>query len=196
MPNRKKSHKIIVIGGSSGGLEAIMSILSKLDKDFSIPMVFVLHQQRSSEHLLAKVLSSHTALKVKEPDDKEPIRPGHLYVAPPDYHLLIEPDFTLSYAFSEPVNYSRPSIDVFFESAAASQKNNVIGILLTGANHDGAKGLLAIQTHGGMAIVQDPATAAFNEMPMAAINLGCNKFVKNLEEISSICNTLNREPKN
>ena len=187
-----QTYNLIVVGGSSGGLEAFMDILSGLDNDFRLPIVFALHQQRKTESLLPKVLKNCTKLIVKEPDDKEPVQDGYLYIAPPDYHLLVEPDGTMSYSYSEPVNFSRPSIDTLFFTAAESFGAQVAGLLLTGANNDGAKGLLAIMAKGGLAIVQSPKTATFPEMPEAAIKLGCDKNVTDLKDIAIRLNHLNR----
>jgi two-component system chemotaxis response regulator CheB len=184
---------VIVVGGSNGGLDAFISILEGLDKSFQLPLVLVLHQQRNAPSLLVKILSAHTTLNVKEPVDKEKIDNGHVYVAPPDYHLLLEPGKTFSYSYSELINFSRPSIDILFETAAACCGSEVVGVLLTGANSDGAAGLRTIITKGGMAIVQDPTTAKSPEMPRAAINFGCTDHIADLQNITLLLNNLNHD---
>jgi len=181
---------LLVVGASNGGMEAFIKILGGLNPDFQLPIVFVLHQQRSNKSILPNILSGHSNLIVKEPVDKEKITNCHVYVAPPDYHLLIESDKTLAYSFSEPLNYSRPSIDILFETAAESYTNRVAGLLLTGANNDGAVGLASISKIGGMTIVQDPTTARSREMPQAAIDLGCNENVLALDDIADFLNNI------
>ncbi|MDI6777288.1 MAG: chemotaxis protein CheB [Syntrophales bacterium] len=159
---------LVVIGASRGGMRVLEKLLSALPKEFSLPVVVVQHRGGDTEDVLVRLLQEHCALTVKEPEDKEVILLGHVYLAPADYHLLVEGDhFAMSNA--EPVWYSRPSIDVLFESAADSYGERVIGVILTGNNQDGAKGLAAIKNQGGTAIVQDPATAEARVMPEAAI---------------------------
>ncbi len=193
MKNTKTIYNLIVVGGSNGGMDAFMKILSGLSPDFHIPIAFVLHQQRGIQTLLPDILSRHTNLIVNEPLDKEQICDGHVYIAPSDYHLLIEPDGTFSYSYSEPINFSRPSIDILFETAAESFGNQVVGILLTGANNDGAKGLFKIQNKGGFCIVQSPKTARSQEMPQSAIGMGCDKHIIDLDQIAIYLNTLNMD---
>lgn len=158
----------MVIGTSWGGLAALRGLISALPRDFALPVALVQHRHRQSDHLLATLLQDHSLLPVCEVEDKAPIRPGSLYVAPADYHLLIESDhFALS--TEEPVRYSRPSIDVTFTSAADSYGAGTVGVVLTGANADGARGLQRIVSRGGLAIVQSPETAESPAMPTAAI---------------------------
>lgn len=159
---------IVVIGASLGGLSAIQKILTSLPRYFPLPIALVQHREKSSTELMVEILQSHTAIELKEPVDKEPILPGKGYIAPPDYHLLIDrPRFALS--LDPPVHCSRPSIDVLFESAADAYSGGVLGILLTGASEDGAEGLAAIKRKGGYTIVQDPATSESAIMPNAAL---------------------------
>jgi two-component system chemotaxis response regulator CheB len=159
--------ELVVVGASWGGLEAVAALLDGLEGSLAVPMVLVQHRGVQASEL-ARLLGRHTAGTVREADDKEEILPGRLYVAPPDYHLLVEPGrFALS--TEAPVRFSRPSIDVLFESAADSYGAGVIGVLLTGANDDGARGLEHIRARGGLVLVQDPATAARGDMPRAAI---------------------------
>lgn len=160
--------EIIVIGTSRGGLKALQELLPHLGNTFQIPIVIVQHRGKESDTGLCEFLSKYSALPVSEPDDKEPIMPGHIYLAPRDYHLLIENrGFALSTA--PPLVFARPSIDLLFECAADEYGAGAIGVILTGRNRDGALGLAAITRRGGQAIVQDPASAEFREMPDAAI---------------------------
>ncbi|MDF1504688.1 chemotaxis protein CheB, partial [Roseisolibacter sp. H3M3-2] len=159
---------LVVVGASWGGLHAVSTILAGLPRDFSAPVAVVQHRAKESEGLLVGLLQAVTTLRVCDVEDKEPIREGHVYVAPPDYHLLVEDDhFSLS--VDAAVRYSRPSIDVALASAADSLGPAAVGVLLTGANDDGARGLRHVVTRGGRALVQDPATAEVRTMPEAGI---------------------------
>jgi two-component system, chemotaxis family, protein-glutamate methylesterase/glutaminase len=159
---------IIVIGASLGGLHALQTILTSLPAEFSLPIAIVQHREPGTYEVLQEVLQRHSLLPVCDAEDQEAIKPGHVYLAPADYHLLLEPGyFTLSTV--EPVNYARPAIDVLFESAADSYGDQTVGIILTGLNYDGAQGLAAIKRRGGIAIVQDPTTAEAPDMPKAAL---------------------------
>jgi two-component system chemotaxis response regulator CheB len=159
---------IVVVGTSWGGLNALRELVGSLPADFRIPTVLVQHRHRESDHLLSMFLQERTRLPVAEVEDKMPIEPGTLFVAPADYHLLIDRgNFTLS--TEAPVRYSRPSIDVTFYSAADAYDASTIGVVLTGANADGSRGLRRIFDRGGLAIVQDPKTAESPTMPSAAI---------------------------
>jgi len=162
------SFEIIVVGASIGGLKALQTLLSGLPDSFPVPIVIVQHRAKDSETGLCEFLALHSRLPISEPEDKEPILPGHAYLAPRDYHLLVEKDsFALS---TDPaVGFARPSIDVLFESAADQYGEKTIGVILTGANRDGARGLAAIKSRGGLALVEDPALATCPEMPEAAI---------------------------
>ena len=159
--------KIVVIGTSAGGYEAICTLIGKLPADFSVPIAIVQHRAKESVHL-APLLQDCTALRVVEVEDKQPIEPGTIYIAPPDYHLLVDED---SFALSTEglVGYSRPSIDVLFESASDAYGDTVVGVVLTGANADGSKGLRRIYDRGGRALVQQPDTAEVDVMPRAAL---------------------------
>ena len=160
--------KIIVIGTSRGGLKALQELLPELDSTFQIPIVIVQHRGKESEAGLCEFLSSYSALPVSEPDDKELIMPGHIYLAPRDYHLLIE-DGSFALSIDAPIVFARPSIDLLFECAADEYGPEATGVILTGRNRDGARGLAAISQRGGFTIVQDPDSAEFREMPDAAI---------------------------
>lgn len=167
--------ELVVIGTSLGGLHALEVLLAGLPKSFPLPVAIVQHRYKAADSTLATLLQRYSAMQVKEPEDKEAIVPGQIYLAPADYHLLVEaglsqgivPYFALS--TEAPVAYARPSIDVLFESAADAYTQKVIGVILTGANDDGAQGLAKIKTRGGMTIVQEPATAEVPVMPEAAI---------------------------
>lgn len=159
----------VVIGASAGAVEALLRILPALPKDYPLPVLIVVHLPPVPYTNLADLFSVHCQVAVKEAEDKEEIRPGTVYIAPPDYHLLVEPDLRLSLSSEEPVLYSRPSIDVLFESAADAYGDSLTGVILTGANADGAKGLSAIAAAGGTTFVQTPATALAAAMPEAAL---------------------------
>lgn len=160
--------EIVVVGTSVGGLKALQTLLSGLPDDFPVPVVIVQHRGKDSDTALCDFLGRHSRLPISEPEDKENIVPGRAYLAPRDYHLLVENgSFALS---TDPaVGFARPSIDVLFESAADQYRDRTIGVVLTGANRDGARGLAAIKLRGGLALVEDPALAACPEMPEAAI---------------------------
>jgi two-component system, chemotaxis family, protein-glutamate methylesterase/glutaminase len=174
-------YRVVVIGASAGGLHALRTVLGALPADFSIPVVVVQHRSRDSE-LLCELLQESTALRVVEVTDKEELRPGYVFVGPPDYHLLVEDGF-FSLSVEAPVRYSRPSIDVTFESAADSYGMDVIGVVLTGANPDGSLGLSRIVAESGYAVVQDPATAEVAVMPRAAAQAVPEAQVLPLEQI-------------
>jgi two-component system chemotaxis response regulator CheB len=175
----------IVIGTSAGGLDALSVILPPLPEGYPLPVIVVIHLTPNKNSLVAELFQSKCAAAVKEAEDKEPIRAGTIYFAPPDYHLLVESDKHLSLSSEEPVHYSRPSIDVLFESAADAYGAGLIGIVLTGANDDGASGLRQIQEQGGTAIVQLPVDAQSPQMPWAALNACPQARTMSLEEIAA-----------
>lgn len=184
----KNKYRLIVIGASSGGMEAIRIILSALPKDFRAPIIIAQHVGPHSDSYMVKFFDGICKMVVKEADEKEKAEPGNVYVAPPNYHLLVEKDGTLSLTVDKKVNYARPSIDVLFESAADAFRDNLIGVVLTGANRDGSLGLKKIKELGGIAIVQEPKTALADSMPRAAISI-----VKNVDYIlplENICRKL------
>jgi two-component system chemotaxis response regulator CheB len=174
--------KIVVVGTSWGGLSALSRIASHLPADFCLPIAIVQHRGRGADGALARILQGRCARPVHEVEDKDPILPGHVYVAPPDYHLLVD-DGYFALSTDAPVAYSRPSIDVLFESSMHVYGAAVIGVLLTGANQDGARGLLRIRSAGGYAVVQDPADAEVGIMPGSAIALGAADLVAPLDAI-------------
>lgn len=164
------TYGIVVVGASLGGLRAVSELLDVLPDEVDLPVVVAQHRAADSErHSLEALLRGHTRRQVIEAGDKDAIQAQHVYVAPPDYHLLVEEEGSFALSTDERVQYARPSVDVLFESAADAYGERTIGIVLTGANADGAAGLLAIRDVGGVAIVQDPETAEARQMPDAAI---------------------------
>jgi two-component system, chemotaxis family, protein-glutamate methylesterase/glutaminase len=180
----------IVIGGSAGALEALGVLLPALPADASVAVAIVVHLPPSRPSHLAEVLGTKTRLPVKEVEDKEPVASGMVYVAPPGYHLLIEKGRTFALSTDELVHHSRPAIDVLFESASEAYGDRLAGIILTGANSDGARGLAAIKRRGGLAIVQSPEGALASAMPEAAIALAHADRVLPLEGIAALLATL------
>lgn len=162
------AYSIVGIGSSWGGLLAMSKLLGALPGDFSVPIVVVQHRGNDSDQLLAELLQDATDLTVSEVEDKEPLTPGTVHVAPANYHVLID-DGVLSLSLEEPVRFSRPSIDVMLSSAADAYGSAAIGVVLTGANEDGARGLSDIVKRGGRALVQDPKSAESATMPRAAV---------------------------
>ena len=161
-------YSVIAIGTSWGGLAALTKLLGDLPADLRIPVVLVQHRSPESERLLVQLLQDATDLKVCEIEDKDPLTPGTVHVAPANYHVLIEDGYA-SLTIEEPVRFSRPSIDVMFTSVADTYQSGAIGVVLTGANEDGARGLAHIVKRGGRALVQDPKSAEIPIMPQAAI---------------------------
>jgi two-component system chemotaxis response regulator CheB len=162
-------YELVVIGCSMGGMHALQKIFETLPEDFPLPIAVVQHRYRTSNESLPSFLRQHSRLNVVDSVDKEWIRPGTVYLAPANYHLLVERG-ELSLSVDEVVAYSRPSIDVLFESAADAYASGVIGVILTGANSDGARGCATIKKRGGFVIAQDPKTAESPSMPQAAID--------------------------
>ena len=177
-------YEIVVIGTSWGGLNALSAVVADLPATFALPLVVVQHRSPDAPGFLAELLQTRTRLCVVEVDDKRPIVPGHVFVAPPNYHLLIERGF-FSLTTDAPVRYSRPSIDVTFVSAADEYGRRAVGVVLTGANEDGALGLRRIADRGGYAIVQDPESAEGPVMPRAALRLVPKAQVVPLERIAN-----------
>ena len=161
--------ELIVIGTSLGGLNALTVILGKLPKSFRVPVVVVQHRGSGLDGTLAALLSRASALSVVEAEDKMALDAGYTYLAPPDYHLLIEERGLMALSTDPPVRSARPSIDVLFESAAHVYRSTVAGVVLTGASADGADGLRAIKSCGGLAVIEDPQTAECAIMPSAAL---------------------------
>lgn len=160
----------VAIGASAGAVEALSAILPRLPADYPLPVLVVVHVPADRRSVLATLFQSKCRIAVREAEDKEPVAPGTVYFAPPDYHLQVEADRTLSLSADDPVLYSRPSIDVLFESAADAYGAALAGVVLTGANQDGARGLAAVAEAGGIALVEEPATASASIMPAAALD--------------------------
>ena len=178
-----KVYSAIAIGGSAGSMEALISIFSALPKDFKLPIITVCHVHPRDEGGLVEVFSRHVDFRVREVEDKEKVCSGIIYFAPANYHLLLESERTFALSVDEKVNYSRPSIDVFFDSAAMALGDGLIGILLTGANNDGATGIKSIKKYGGLTIAQNPEEAVHPTMPQAAIATGSVDRILSIAEI-------------
>ena len=166
---RPKGYDAIVVGGSSGGIDALVRILPALPGTLKTPVLVVMHLPRDRRSLLPEIFRHRCALQLQEAHDKDDIAPGTVYFAPPDYHLLVDAGPQLALSLDAPLHYSRPAIDVLFESAADQYGERLVGILLSGANEDGARGLEAIGAAGGLTVVQDPASASIPTMPQAAL---------------------------
>lgn len=177
-------YDLVVMGTSTGGLHALTRLLSGLPASFPLPIAIVQHRSRDSDERLSLLLSGASLIPVYEAEDKEPLRSPGVYLGPPDYHLLVEPD-SVALSTEEPVAYSRPSIDVLFESAAYSHGGGVIGVLLTGANQDGTRGLQRIKERGGYVIVQNPDSAESAFMPKHAVKNLLPDRVLNLDQIAA-----------
>lgn len=178
----------IVIGASVGALDALSRILPTFPENYPYAVLVVVHIPSDKNSLMASLFSSRCRMKVKEAEDKELIQASTIYFAPPDYHLLVETDFHLSLSNEEPVLYSRPSIDVLFESAADAYGDSLVGVILTGANQDGANGLKAVCAAGGKAFVQSPETAEGVAMPEAALRACPTALAMPLDQIASALN--------
>ncbi|HEV9038719.1 MAG TPA: chemotaxis protein CheB [Puia sp.] len=161
--------RLLVIGGSAGSLQVVISILKGMGKDYPWPVLIVLHRTNSFESSLEELLSSRSHLSIKEVEEKEPLVPGRVYVCPADYHVLLEQDHTTSLDYSERVNFSRPSIDVTFRSAADVYGQALIALLLSGGNADGSDGMAYVREKGGMILLQDPQTAEVPYMPQQVL---------------------------
>lgn len=161
--------RLLVIGGSAGSLQVVLSILKGMGKDYPLPVLIVLHRNNIFGSSLEELLSSRTLLSIKEVEEKELLVPGKVYVCPADYHVLLEQDHTTSLDYSERVNYSRPSIDVTFRSAADVYGPGLIALLLSGGNADGSDGMAYVSEKGGMTLVEDPGTAEVPYMPQQVL---------------------------
>jgi two-component system chemotaxis response regulator CheB len=186
----RKKYQAIVVGTSAGGFHAVSEILGKLPIDFPVPVIVVQHRAKESQDLFEEVLQRKCRITIKQADEKEHIESGNVYVAPPNYHLLIETDHTFSLSLDPPVQYSRPSIDVLFETAAFTYRDKLIGIILTGSNSDGAAGISAIRKMGGLTIAQDPAEAQYALMTQASIDTHHVQHVWRLKEIRDFLGSL------
>jgi two-component system chemotaxis response regulator CheB len=183
-------YRAVVVGASAGGLNALKILLRNLDRNFRMPVIIVQHISPDADNYLVHILNDLKGIRVKEADEKEHPQPGYAYVAPPNYHLMLEPDLSFTLTVDERVNYARPSIDVLFETAANAYRGHLVGVILTGANNDGSLGLRRIKELGGFAIVQDPDTAEVDSMPRAAIQNCKVDKVLSLEEIAVFLNQI------
>ncbi|MBJ9977305.1 chemotaxis protein CheB [Pseudomonas sp. S75] len=188
------SVRAVVIGASAGGVAALFEVLGGLPKGFEPPVLCVLHLPGDRPSQLAEVLQQRLQRPVREACDKEPVEPGRIYVAGPAYHLSIERDFSLSLSQEAPVHFSRPAIDVLFHSAADVYGEGLLGIVLTGANEDGARGLAYIKKCGGRTLVQDPRDAQVASMPEAALALHRPDHILSLSGIGQLLATLESRP--
>ncbi|PRY52426.1 CheB methylesterase [Arcticibacter pallidicorallinus] len=185
-----RSVEILVIAGSAGSLDVILKMLPRLDVEVNFPIIVVLHRKASYDSSLADLLATRTTIPVVEAEEKDQLRKGVVYLAPADYHLLIESDRSLSLDYSEKIQYSRPCIDVTLENVAEVYKDRAAAILLSGANSDGAKGLKRIKQAGGITAVQNPATAEVSFMPNQALQTAKIDYVLEVDEIAYFINKL------
>ncbi len=184
------SYDVVAIAASAGGLNAINIVLSNLPASFSASIVVVQHLDPRHRSLMAEILARNTALRVKQAEEAETMHPGMVYIAPPDRHLLVNSDGTLTLSQSELVHFVRPSADLLFESVAASHKERAIAVVLTGTGSDGSMGVQAIKKMGGTVICQEVETAEFSGMPLAAMQTKCVDFSLSLDEIAPALVTL------
>ena len=176
-------YEAVVIGVSSGGLEALRIVLPFLPADFPAPVLIVYHRGSQRDRFVIEYMNQLAGMEVKEAEEKEPLVPGFIYLAPPNYHLLVEEDRTLALSTEKRVSYSRPSIDILFETAAEAYGSGLVGLILTGANHDGAKGMKTLKERGGLALVQNPDTAEVGRMPRAAMKTAGADRILELREV-------------
>lgn len=181
---KRDPYGLVVVGASAGGMQALSFLLPRLTPAFAPAMIIALHQPPDATGLLAEIFAERCALPVYQADDKQPIEGGTVLFAPPGYHTLVEADGSIALSLDAPEHFSRPSIDVLFESAAWAMREAVLGILLSGASSDGAAGLARIQRAGGGAWVQDPDDAASELMPRSALGQGVPMQVLSLEHIA------------
>lgn len=184
--------RLVVIGVSAGGVTALKALFGALPADFALPVVLVHHVMAGARDSMAGLLGKASALHMKEAEEGDRLAAGTVHIAPPNYHLLVEADGTLSLNTDALVSFARPSIDVLFESAALAFRSGVIGVVLTGANSDGAAGLRAIKARGGVAVVQDPHDAEIDSMPRAALEAVDADHVCTLATLSGVLQGLAR----
>jgi len=187
-----ESCRALVVGASAGAVEALSLLLPAVAQEARIPLVVVVHLPPNRASLLPELFATRCAVRVREPLDKEPMSAGTIWFAPPNYHLLIEKDCHFSLSIDEPVNFSRPSIDVLFESAADALGQNLCAIVLTGANDDGARGASRVRERGGLVIVQEPSSALARDMPSAAISRAKPQIIATLPEIADLLRVVTR----
>lgn len=193
--NLTNQYKAIVIGGSAGSFQGISKILSNLPKDFELPIIMCLHRLKHVRNGFVEALNIKSTISLDEPNDKETIKKGKIYLAPANYHLCIELGNTFSLSTEDMVNNSRPSIDITLETAAYNYKNRLIGILLSGANRDGALGMKRIKDRGGLTIVQEPSECMIDTMPTAALKLTKIDHVMTIQQIIGFMTELDKKYK-
>jgi two-component system chemotaxis response regulator CheB len=186
------NYEAIAIGASAGAIDALAAILPGLPRGFPVPITIVVHLPMDKKSVIVPIFQQRCQLNVVEAEDKVPLEPGTVYFAPADYHLLVEPERVLSLSVEEQVNFSRPSIDVLFETAALAFGSGLLGIVLTGANNDGAAGLKCILNVGGSAIVQHPDSAYASAMPLSAIGRCPEARVMTLDELAQYLQGIQR----
>ncbi len=187
----ERSYEAVVIGVSAGGLQALETILPLLPANYALSVLIVQHRWKESSGFLYNYFDDLCALKVLEAEEKRVVAAGNIYFAPPGYHLQLEMDKSMSLSVDPPVNYSRPSVDVLFETAAEAYGDKLVGVILTGANTDGTRGLARIQELGGTTIIQDPASSEAVQMPEAAIAAIGGDYILPLDEIGKLLATFN-----
>lgn len=193
MAQTVKKCSALVIGGSAGSLDVLLEIFPALNAQLDFPIILVTHRKSGADSLLTELLQSRTALKVHEIDEKQEMLPGNVYIAPADYHLLIEQNKTFSLDYSEKINYSRPSIDVTFQSAAEVFKQDLVCALLSGSNADGVNGLKIVNNFGGLVVIQNPKTAIMPYMPQQAVNDVKPSMILHSYEMADFINSLNKK---
>lgn len=184
--NRQGKFRAVVAGVSSGGVEALKRVIGSLPADFRVPVMVVAHISPEADNGLALLLDDLCAIRVKEADELEMAAAGTVYLAPPNYHLQVEKDATLSLSVDPPVRFARPSIDVLFSSAADAFGSALIGVVMTGAGNDGSEGLRRIKEAGGVTVVQDPEGAVADSMPRSAMEAASPDYVVHLEQIAPL----------
>lgn len=185
---------VVAIGASAGGIDALFALLEGLPADYPLPLVVVLHLPEGHHSHLAEMFGRRLGRSVQEARAHTPVEPGVLYFAPPGYHLMVDRDRVFSLSCAPPVLYSRPSIDVLLESCAQTYGERAVAMVLTGANQDGARGLRCIRQAGGLALVQDPAEAAYPTMPQAAVDIAKPQFVLPLAGLHTVLERLGSRP--
>lgn len=187
-----KRPEAVVIGASAGAVDALGSLLPALSATATIPFIIVVHIPPNMRSLLVDIFANRCALPVRSPLDKEPVEPG-IWIAGPDYHLLVERDRHFAVSLDAPVHYSRPSVDVLFESAADAYGASLVGVVLTGASRDGASGARKIRAAGGVVMVQDPAEAEIDIMPKAAISAASPQVIAPLRDLALRLGEISRD---
>jgi two-component system chemotaxis response regulator CheB len=188
----KGRYELLIIGGSAGSLNVALSIIPTLTKQMNVSVIIIFHRKNTEDTGLLEMMAHRTSYTVREAGDKDELIPGVIYLAPPDYHVLVERDKTITLDDSEKVNYSRPSIDVTMQSAADVYGERLMCVLLSGANADGAKGMVDAKKQGACIVVQDPETAEVPFMPQSALHLLKADVLLNKDDLSSLVNELTR----